>query len=302
MKQLHTMSKSGITRLALLAIIAAVMFAGVNFWNSSSVTANHAVLVEGEQDFDGDGLLGTAEDVDGTDQVFGTIAAALGSANAGANQNGRVTIVTSGRFLSSVQITAANGHVTLEGAPGVEANIEAVRAGDAGNAMRQTVPGIVVAVPDAVAANRIVTIRNIVSRNWTEGIVVMGNSRVIIDNCRIENNTNFGIRAMGGSRVTVNNSQVTASGFRTGAAPVVNTPMPGTGIRYEGTATGTVAFTMVSSSVAAGISNGTSRRDGVRILQVNVFDNATDFDGIRPPKDSVPAVRGSVANPNDDIQ
>src|SRR5207237_1068104 len=148
-------------------------------------------------------------------------------------------------------------------------------AGNAGNADRQTMPGIVVNSP----ATRIVTIRNIVSRNWTDGIQINGASRVVIDNCRIENNTNFGIHVTGSSKVTINNTQVTASGFRSGASPVNNTANPGIGIGFEGTSTGTVAFSMVAGSAAAGISNKTSNRAGVGILSVNVFDNATDFDG-----------------------
>src|SRR5438552_3982322 len=132
MKRPHKISKGSIVRLALALLVAVMMMAGSSLWKTGYVSANHPVLVEGEQDFDGDGLIGDAEDVDNaTDQVFGTITAALGSANAGVNQNGRVVIVTSGRFLGTVNITAANGNVTLEGAPGVEANVEAARAGNA---------------------------------------------------------------------------------------------------------------------------------------------------------------------------
>ena len=69
-------------------------------------------------DFDCDGRIDVAEDTDNaTDRIFGTINAALAGANGGANQNGRVTIVTSGRFPEVVNITAANGNVTLEGRP-----------------------------------------------------------------------------------------------------------------------------------------------------------------------------------------
>jgi hypothetical protein len=59
--------------------------------------ANHAVLVEGELDFDGDMMVGLAEDNDG-DVVFGTITRALGAAPA-LGQNGTAFIVTSGRFI-----------------------------------------------------------------------------------------------------------------------------------------------------------------------------------------------------------
>lgn len=290
MKKPHIILKGSIARIMLAVLMAVTLMAGAGLWNSTDVSANHPVLVEGEQDFDGDGLIGAEEDTDSaTDQVFGNITPALGSANAGANQNGRVVIVTSGRFLGMVNITAANGNVTLEGAPGVEANIEAVRAGATGNPERQAVPGIVVNAP----ATRIVTIRNIVSRNWTDGIQVNGASRVVIDNCRIENNTNFGIHVTGTAKVAINNTQVTASGFRSGAAPVNNAANPGIGIGFEGTSSGTVAFSMISGSVASGVSNKTNNRSAVGILSVNVFDNTTDFDGIKPPKGTTPGVRGN---------
>jgi parallel beta-helix repeat protein len=274
-----------IFRLMIFSVMIATLFFGVTKMQSG-VSANHPVLVEGETDFDGDGLIGAAEDTDNaTDQVFGTINAALGMANAGANQNGRVVVVTSGRFLARTTITAANGNVTLEAAPGVEANIEAVRAGDGGNAMRQGVQGIIVNAP----ATRIVTIRNIISRNWTSGIEIQGASRVIIDNCRFENNTNYGIQALGTSKVTISNTAVNASGFRSGAG-VDNMPNPGIGICFEGQSSGTVAFTTVSGSAAAGISNMTGNRRAVGILSVNVFDNMGDFQNIIPPTGSAPGV------------
>lgn len=250
---------------------------------SAGALANHPVLVEGEQDFDGDGRLGVAEDTDGQeDQIFGTINAALAAANRGANQNGHVIIVTSGRFLESVTISAANGDVTLQAAPGVEAEIEAVRAGDAaGNALRQAASGIIINAP----ANRIVTIRNIVSRNWTDGIVVSGSSRVVIDNCRIEHNKNFGIHVTDSARATITQSRVVGSGFRVGAG-VDNTPAPGIGISFQGMSSGVVAGTTVSSNFAAGISNTTSK-PGVRVFNsAVVFDNNPDFVGVRPPLNS----------------
>ena len=112
----------GIVAISVAALTMAVM---------PSASANHAVLVEGEQDYDGDGLIGQADDNDNaTDRIFGTITAALGAANGGAGQNGRVTIVTSGRFFESVTIAPTTGNVTLEAAPGVEANVEAVAVGD----------------------------------------------------------------------------------------------------------------------------------------------------------------------------
>lgn len=261
-----------------LTLATAVMFACLGY--SSVSLANHPVLVEGERDFDGDGRIGVDEDNDGLDQVFGTINAALGAANRGANQNGHVIIVTSGRFLEIVNITAANGDVTLQAAPGVEAEIEAVRAGDAaGNTQRQAAPGIIVNAP----SNRIVTIRNIVSRNWTEGILVSGNSRVIIDNCRVEHNKDYGIHVMGSAKATITNSQVVGSGFRNGAG-IVNTPIPGIGIEFEGASSGVVASTTISGSFAAGIANATGNPQAVKIANTAVvFDNNPNFIGVRPP-------------------
>ena len=261
-----------------LTLATAVMFACLGY--SSASLANHPVLVEGEKDFDGDGRIGVAEDNDGLDQVFGTINAALDAANRGVNQNGHVIIVTSGRFLETVNITAANGDVTLQAAPGVEAEIEAVRAGDAaGNASRQAAPGIIVNAP----RNRIVTIRNIVSRNWTDGILVSGSSRVIIDNCRIEHNKDYGIHVTGSAKATITNSQVIGSGFRNGAG-INNTPMPGIGIEFEGSSSGVVASTTVSGSVAAGIANATGNPQAVKIYNTTVvFDNNPNFMGVRPP-------------------
>ncbi len=85
---------SQVSRWTAAALVATVL--GL----TASVSANHPVLVEGEKDFDGDGLIGAAENTDG-DLVFGTITAALAAANGAAAQNGRVTIVTSGRFADS---------------------------------------------------------------------------------------------------------------------------------------------------------------------------------------------------------
>lgn len=277
-----------VVRFIMLACLVLAFAFFTTSWNASDVSANHPVLVEGERDFDGDGLIGLDENGDSaSDQVFGTINAALGMANAGANQNGVVVIVSSGRFLESVTITGANGNVTLEAAPGVSAMVEAVRAGDANNGMRQTLPGIVVNSP----ATRIVTLRNMVSRNWTDGIQVMGASRVVIDNCRVENNTNFGIHVLGTAKATISNSTIASSGFRSGAAPANNNPNPGVGIGFEGSATGTVAFSTISGSAMAGLSNKSSvGKKAIGVLSVNAFDNNPNFDGVKPVKGSVPAI------------
>jgi len=290
----NTSTRRLLRSFATAALIASSL-AGAGLWRALGVEANHPVLVEGELDFDGDGMVGLAEDTDNdTDRVFGTINAALGAANGGANQNGRVTIVTSGRFREIVMITAANGNVTLEAAPGVEANIDAVIAGARANQFptttpTQSSPGIVV---DA-ASNRSVIIRNIVSRNWTDGIRVLNNSRVTIDNCRLEGNVNNGIDVSGNARVSITNSQVNYTGFRAGAAgdfpSAANQPNPGIGIAFRDDAIGTVVNTTVTGSFASGIANFTGDLFAVGVMAVNAFDNRPNFIGIRPPRGSVPA-------------
>src|SRR5918997_4471942 len=102
---------------AAFALLALVLVAASAHVSSVDVSANHPVYVEGNcdspvpgttivgiggvcGDYDGDGRIGTAEDTDGADRIFGTLRAALGpgtgaAAGTGANQNGLVMIVTS---------------------------------------------------------------------------------------------------------------------------------------------------------------------------------------------------------------
>lgn len=288
-----------------------VALLGISIWGALDASANHPVLVEGTclgpgatqrtsvtpgtcGDYDGDGRIGTAEDTDEADRVFGTINAALGpgsgaAAGTGANQNGRVVIVASGVFPEVVNITAANGNVTLEAAQGVEANIDAVLQGDPGSAARQNAPGIIVNAP----ADRFVTIRNIVSRNWTEGISIRGLSNVLIDDCRVENNINYGIRVRDSAKVKINNTQVSATGFRVGGGmdfPRVLTPNPGNGIEYEDESSGLICNTCVTGSFGAGIKVDTRDKgrgfgnSSVGLQNVCVFNNHPDFDGVRAPR------------------
>lgn len=284
---------SGFTSLSssrsfLIALVVCLTLIGPGNWDIVSVSANHPVWVEGETDFDRDGVIGAAEDTDNaTDGVFGTITAALGSANGGANQNGRVVIVTSGRFREVVTITGANGNVSLEGAPGVEANIDAVIAGDRSsqfpgitNAVAQTVPGIIVNAP----ANRVIVIRNIMTRNWTQGIQVLGDSRVTIDNVRVEYNTDFGINVVGNARAVISNSQINGTGFRAGGGfnfpSAANVPSPGHGISFSGSSRGAVFNTTISSNFGVGLSNTTGAQSGIRVQAVLSFDNVSNFEGI----------------------
>ena len=295
-----------IARSAWVTVISLSLVFAASVWNQHSVSANHPVLVEGELDFDGDGLVGLAEDTDnGNDRIFGTINAALGAANGGAAQNGRVTIVTSGRFREIVSITAANGNVTLEAAPGVEADIDAVVAGDRSNQFpvtnnngAQAAPGIVVDAP----ANRSVTIRNIVSRNWTDGIRIRGTSRVTLDNVRVENNVNNGIDVSGSARVSITNSQINYSGFRAGATgdfpSAANVPTPGNGISFRESSSGSVTSSSVTGSFAVGISNTTGLSSAVRILALNVFDNTANFIGVKPPSGSTPGTASILRDDN----
>ena len=233
------------------------------FGMSGTAFANHPVLVEGESDFDGDGLIGTAEDLDG-DRVYGTLTVALAADLGAINNNGKITIVTSGRFPESLLIDGANGNVTLEAAPGVEANIDAVLAGIAGNVERQSQVGIVVNAP----SNRSIILRNLTIRNWSTGISIEGDSHVVLDNCRVEQNLNYGIRAMGrGVRASITNTQVVGTA---GNAPAVDLPNPGIGISFGDGAKGVIA---VSSSIG-NYSHGFAKRDArVKLKSVVQFDN-----------------------------
>lgn len=273
------MMKTKLKPLALVLFLASI---------ATASHANHTVLIEGDTDFDGDGNLGVAEDNDG-DRVFGTIQDAIDPGIAGAlSQNGNAVIVTSGIFLEQITVS---GNVTLSAAPGVEAVIEAFAPGNGGNAARQNQPGIIV----NGSAGRQVVLRNLVVRNWTDGVTVNDNSRVLIDNLRIEHNVNFGVNVVGANAaVAIVNSQISSTGFRTsgteGVTPPSTTPTggtagpapaPGTGISYSGTgATGRIASTTVIGSFNIGIDNTTGNADALFLRETSAFDNGNDFNGI----------------------
>ena len=235
-------------------------------------------------DFDGDGRIGTAEDTDGADRIFGTINAALGpgtgaAAGTGANLNGRIIIVASGRFAEQIVIqptavTPNVGNVQIEAAPGVDANIDAVLQGDpaGGNTTRQNGVGIFVDMP----GNRTVTLRNLTVRNFAEGLQTTGASRVHIDNCRFDNNLNYGLRAMTVARLTIYNSRITGTGFRVGAG-VSTTAMPGHAIQFEAFSGGYIAQTAFVNAVGAAISNQ-SGNPAIRLFHVVFLD--TDGGGV----------------------
>jgi parallel beta-helix repeat protein len=243
--------------------------------------ANHPVLLEGNSDspvpgttlvsagtsgdFDGDGRIGTAEDTDGADRIFGTLSAALGpgtgaAAGTGANMNGTITIVSSGRFAQSLIIdptavpSGIGGDVTIEAAPGVSAQIDAVLQGDpgGGNTLRQGAVGITINMP----ATRVVTLRNLVIRNFARGIVVQGASRVNIENCVIEHNRDHGIQVADLARVNIVNTRVIGTGFRLGSVgdtATTDAPTPGIGIEFARGTKGLISRTSVTQSFAAGL-------------------------------------------------
>lgn len=283
--------------LAALSCIGAALLIGGN-----NASANHPVLVEGNcdspvpgttivninacGDYDGDGRIGTAEDTDGADRIFGTLEAAIGpgegaAAGTGANHNGKIIIVRSGRFAEALYIgqnlqgpgapgIADPGNVTIEAAPGVEANIDAVFQGDpgGGNTTRQGGTGIQIVYNNL---NRVVTLRNLQIRNWSNGITVSG-GQVHIDRCRLENNLNYGIRVTGSSRVTITNTQVESTGFRIGTGGS-STAAPGHGIQFEDSSQGRIAFSDVSHSAGAGIVNFTGVIPNVVIFKVTTYFN-----------------------------
>lgn len=204
-----TLSLRSIRSLAMALALAT--FAGLVALASPAL-ANHPVFVEGNclgpgagdtatglqtspvpagtcGDYDGDGNIGMAEDDDG-DNNYGTIGAAV----AAIANNGRVTIVANGIFPETVTLAPTDqANVTLEAAPGIDANIDAVVQGDAGSGDRQGQPGIVV---DGCNTCR-VTVRNIMTRNWTVGVLVKGHSHVALDDIRAESNVNYNVQVIG---------------------------------------------------------------------------------------------------------
>jgi hypothetical protein len=254
--------------------------------------ANHPVLVEGNNaanggpgttvvppgtggDHDGDGLVGTAEDFDNsTDRVFGTLNAALGAVNGGASNNGHILIVTSGRFAEQLTITP-NRVVIIEAAPGVQATIDAVLAGDAGSAARQAGAGITIN-PAATPDHRRVVLRNLVVRNFHVGVFAAGAARVTLENCRFDSNLAANIMAGGAARLTVAHCSVSAGGVRLGSG-VGNDPAPGYGIAVVEGASALICHTTITGNAAAGIFSNTSGQ--VRVKDNCLLDNAPDVSG-----------------------
>lgn len=273
-------------------MVAALL--GVGLVSTGPASANHPVLVEGncdspvpgttvvEQgtcgDFDGDSRIGTAEDTDGADRIFGTLTAALGpgtgaAAGTGANFNGTVTIVKSGRFAENIQIVNPGGHIEIAAAPGVEAIIDAVFQGDpaGGNNFRQETVGLLFSTP----ADRRVILRNLTIRNWAEGLRAAQAARITVIGCRFEYNRDFGIRVADSARVAVYDSEIVGTGFRVGTAN--NATAFGHGILFETNAGGTVAKSLIAGNLRNAVLNVSSLgAAGVRFYEVITESNGTN--------------------------
>jgi hypothetical protein len=310
MKNAHRKPAGRSLRLIVFSLGASALLLWPGFWSGTHVAANHPVLVEGNcdspvpgativaagkcGDYDGDGLLGTAEDADGTDRVFGTLNAALGAVDLGttinpttANFNGRIIVVTSGRFAETLYIgnnspdpsvgSRNPGHVTIEAAPGVQADIDAVLQGDpAGlNNTRQGQPGIRINYTSSFP-NRIVTLRNLTIRNYLIGVHITGVSRVIIDNCRFENNLRSNLAAGDSSDVVVANSLIESAGFRIGTAPSTGA---GRGVEVGNAAKVRLMETTISNNKGAGIYN-TAPAANVVLFKVSAYFNKPNILGV----------------------
>ena len=295
------------TRATVILMTTMALMIGAAMISGTRVSANHPVLVEGNcdspvpgttivsvntcGDFDGDGRIGTAEDTDGADRIFGTLTAALGpgtgaAAGTGANFNGTITIVKSGRFAEQLFIgqsgffpglgTANPGNVTIEAAPGVHAEINAVLQGDpaGGNTSRQNSIGITVVYP--AGNDRIVTFRNLTIRNWADGILGALSSRINIDNCRIDGNFNHGIHLIDNVQVVITNSTITGNGRR---VPVMGVQSPGNGLTVERTGNAQVRIfnSTFAHNFAAGIS--VTAPANVSLFKVATYLNGTDIVG-----------------------
>lgn len=298
-------------KLINLTLFTALLVCAMSFRSLDIYAQGHTVLVEGNcdspvpgttlvspgtcGDFDGDGRIGTAEDTDGADRIFGTINTALGpgtgaAAGTGINFNGRVLIVTSGRFYESIYIgqnqcgpgcpgIANPGTVTLEAAPGVSAVIDAMFQGDpaGNNNTRLTSTGINVAyIPGSTTGlGRLVTLRNLTVRNFNKGAEFSHSARVVVDNCRFENNQNYGVVANQGARVVISNSQISGTGFRTiGAASNV-----GFGLSLETNAIVRVFNSTVSQNANVGLYNNTGSAANLVLFKVGAYLNVVDTFG-----------------------
>jgi hypothetical protein len=302
-------STISIGRLSAFALLVAALLAGTAYVSTTRVSANHPVYVEGNcdspvpgttlvtiagtcGDFDGDGRIGTAEDTDGADRIFGTLRAALGpgtgaAAGTGANWNGSIIIVSSGRFAEQLFIgqsgfipgegTGNPGNVTIEAAPGVNADIDAVLQGDpaGGNTTRQNSYGIFVLYPPGF--DRIVTLRNLTIRNFSEGIASALSSKIHIDRCRIDGNLSAGVHIIDNVQLTITNSTFTGNGRRIGGPSA--TPNPGNGLTVDGgNAQARISDSTFSHNFGAGIA-AAGPAANVVLFKVGTYFNGTNILG-----------------------
>lgn len=265
------------TSWALVAVFAVLALA---VWSAPPTSANHPVLVEGNcdspvpgttivqqgtcGDFDGDGRIGTAEDTDGADRIFGTISAAVGpgtgaAAGTGANFNGRVIIVKSGRYSEAIDPMTTNSMITLniashlqiEAAPGVEANLDAVFQGDpaGGNTARQGGIGISMNLGPGAS----VILKNLTIRNFLIGIRQRGSGRLLLDNCRVDNNLDYGVEVLDQSNLLMEQGRITGTGRRIGG-PANTTPF-GHGLHVADSASAVLNRSLIFNSKGAGVQN-----------------------------------------------
>jgi hypothetical protein len=120
--------------------------------------------------------------------------------------------------------------------------------------------------------DRKVVLRNLLFRNWAEGVRAVGNSRVFIDNCKFENNRDIAIRVTQEARVAVYQSSISDTGFRV-AGGVNNLPSPGNAIQFEGNSRGSVTKSSITGSFNLAINNLTT--NPVTYYEVVTFDNVS---------------------------
>jgi hypothetical protein len=144
-----------------------------------------------------------------------------------------------------------------------------------GNNARQTQTGILIYY-GATFQDRTVTLRNLRIRNYAEGVVALGFSRVNVDNCIFENNLEDGLLVSESARVSVSNSQFNANGLRINPS-VNNETANGHGIRAIRNSQLRVRNTTISYSLRAGILQADAAN--VAIYRVKTYFNAPDIVG-----------------------
>jgi hypothetical protein len=284
-------------RLLLIALIM-LSFAIGTTMISDKVEANHPVLVEGNNaalfpnptsalnsggvsgDYDGDGLVGTSEDTDNAiDRIFGTLTFALGNLNGtGANANGHIIIVTSGRFAEALTINlspTAGGVQIIEAAPGVQANIDAVLQGNVrpaplDGATLQASTGLTINDTNTFPSPKSVLLRNLVLRNWQVGVRTTGVARVTMTNCRLDSNVQHGVLVTGMGCFEMTNCQVSTSGMRF-PTPGIGGQNPGNGITFQDATFGSLYNNTITSNLGVGVAIGAG--NVVFVKDNNIFDN-----------------------------